>query len=633
MFKNDYKNQMDSVKPDGYIKDKIRRRLAEGNNAAPKKSRKGFAVSAAAAILCGALLFSAGVITGRHSVNIPTAAPENSLSIKTAQSYDAIYNTVKSFEPSFWEKIYNGFSGESVIQEENYAAPGGTDSGITEDSETLATGGYSETTVQVEGVDEADIVKTDGKYIYVLSSSVDGETVSIVDVTGKNPVKLSGITADGIYGSDMYLSGGRLIIIGLSEDRSDTAAVIYDVSDPAAPKEIQRCRQSGFYSESRLISGKLYLISNFMVNTAEIIKNDAKTFVPSLECGNYNGAVAADSVCFYSNCERPEYTVVSGYDIKDGSLTGTQSVLGGSCTVYASTDNIIACGYAADGKTQVARFAVADGEIELKATGELEGTLLNQFSVDEYKGCFRFVLTDYIFSGTAETFDGSAVSSSASQTAPSTTNSLVILDGNLKETGKIENLAPGEQVYSVRFMGDTAYFVTFRQVDPLFSADLSDPTSPKIIGSLKIPGFSNYLFPYGDGRLLGIGQNADESTGATGSIKLSMFDINNPAEVSETAKKDVPATYSEALYNHKATLADSGKNIIAFPAYGEVGINYFIYSFENGEFTEKLRVTLDIQGESCRGLYIDDIFYIVTPYEIQYFELDGFEPIGSLSLK
>lgn len=182
-------------------------------------------------------------------------------------------------------------------------------------------------------------------------------------------------------------------------------------------------------------------------------------------------------------------------------------------------------------------------------------------------------------------------------------------------------------------MGDTAYFVTFRQVDPLFSADLSDPTSPKIIGSLKIPGFSNYLFPYGDGRLLGIGQNADESTGATGSIKLSMFDINNPAEVSETAKKDVPATYSEALYNHKATLADSGKNIIAFPAYGEVGINYFIYSFENGEFTEKLRVTLDIQGESCRGLYIDDIFYIVTPYEIQYFELDGFEPIGSLSLK
>ncbi|MBO7151814.1 MAG: beta-propeller domain-containing protein, partial [Clostridia bacterium] len=117
-----------------------------------------------------------------------------------------------------------------------------------------------------------------------------------------------------------------------------------------------------------------------------------------------------------------------------------------------------------------------------------------------------------------------------------TVNSLRVLDKDLKEVGKIENIAPDERVYSVRFMGDTAYFVTFRQVDTLFSVDLKNPKEPKIIGALKIPGFSNYLFPFGEDKLLGIGQDADEKTGRTGGIKFSIFDISNPANVTESAK-------------------------------------------------------------------------------------------------
>ena len=184
----------------------------------------------------------------------------------------------------------------------------------------------------------------------------------------------------------------------------------------------------------------------------------------------------------------------------------------------------------------------------------------------------------------------------------------------------------------MRFMGDAAYFVTFRQVDPLFSADVSDPYNPKIIGSLKIPGFSNYLFPYGD-KLLGIGRNADERTGRAEGMKLSMFDISDPANVTEGSKTDVPASNSEALYNHKATIADFGKNIIGFPTFGDTGLNYFVYSYEDGKFVQKLKAWLDItRNQECRGLYIGKVFYIASYYELQYYNLDTFEPLGTLRL-
>ena len=181
-------------------------------------------------------------------------------------------------------------------------------------------------------------------------------------------------------------------------------------------------------------------------------------------------------------------------------------------------------------------------------------------------------------------------------------------------------------------MGDAAYFVTFRQVDPLFSADVSDPYNPKIIGSLKIPGISNYLFPYGD-KLLGIGSNADERTGRSEGMKLSMFDISDPANVTESSKTDIPAYYSESLYNHKATLADYGKNIIGFPVYGDTGLEYFVYSYENGKFVQKLNALLELKNENdCRGLYIGKVFYIAAAYELQYYDLETLNPLGTLEL-
>ena len=609
-FKDSYNNQLDNIKPDGYIKDKTRRRMAEAEEkVTPKRNGRAFFGTAVAAVLCGAILFSAGIAAGRRTVKVNTSGNTNAM--KTVTSYGDIYDIIKKFK-----------SKEYVVYE--YAEGDATNDGMATTSSSTNTKGnsssnineasseHSDTTVQVEGVDEADIVKTDGKYIYILNRGYKGKTVKIIDVTGEKPKQLKSLVTEGIYATDMYLSGDRLILLGTSESRFSVLGVIYDISDPNNPKEITRLNQSGDYNESRLIDGRLYVISNFEVNTAEIKKSQEETFVPSVTCGDYDGAVTADSVYFYDNCNYPRYTVLCGYDIKDGSLCGTQSVLGGSYTVYASTQNIITCSNPnSEGLTQVARFAIDGGKIDFKATGSLNGSLLNQFSIDEYKGYFRFVLTDYY---------------------KTRTNSLVILDGDLKETGKITDLAPDERVYSVRFMGETAYFVTFRQVDPLFSADVSDPYNPKIIGSLKIPGFSSYLFPYGD-KLLGIGRNADEQTGRAGLMKLSMFDISDPANVTEGSKTDIPAKYSEALYDHRATLADYGKNIIGFSAYGNTGLDYFVYSYEGGEFVLRLKADFDITGnQECRGLYIGKVFYIATFYELQYYDLETFEPLGTLKL-
>ena len=628
-FKDSYNNQLDNIKPDGYIKDKTRRRMEEAEErVTPKRNGRAFFGTAVAAVLCGAILFSAGIAAGRRTVKVNTSGNTNAM--KTVTSYGDIYDIIKKFKSKEYV-VYEYAEGDAT----NDGMAAGTSSANTKGNSASnineASSEHSDTTVQVEGVDEADIVKTDGKYIYILNRGYKGKTVKIIDVTGEKPKQLKSLVTEGIYATDMYLSGDRLILLGTSESRFSVLGVIYDISDPNNPKEITRLNQSGDYNESRLIDGRLYVISNFEVNTAEIKKSQEETFVPSVTCGDYDGAVTADSVYFYDNCNYPRYTVLCGYDIKDGSLCGTQSVLGGSYTVYASTQNIITCSNPnSEGLTQVARFAIDGGKIDFKATGSISGSLLNQFSIDEYKGYFRFVLTEYKTIETPYETSGTEVTAYVVET--NLTNSLVILDGDLKETGKITDLAPGERVYSVRFMGETAYFVTFRQVDPLFSADVSDPYNPQIIGSLKIPGFSSYLFPYGD-KLLGIGRNADEQTGRAGLMKLSMFDISDPANVTEGSKTDIPAKYSEALYDHRATLADYGKNIIGFSAYGNTGLDYFVYSYEGGEFVLRLKADFDITGnQECRGLYIGKVFYIATFYELQYYDLETFEPLGTLKL-
>lgn len=635
MFSDDYKKEMDKIKPDGYIKYKIRRKFIKTEETPERKSRKMYFGRVAAAVLCLCVVFTAGAVLGRQTAPvIPTA--QNTNLMKTATDYDKIYSALEAFKPSLFEKIRDYATGlknnydEGLLVEE-YAADGTLSTGTSASDTGIGDDSHSETTVQVDGVDEADIIKTDGKYIYILSNKNGKDKIKIAEI-GANPKQLSNIEiTDEFYASDLYLSDDRLVVLCGVNGKSEVTALIYDISNPGAPKQLEKCTQSGYLNTSRLIGNKLYIISNFYINVDNMVKSNTESYIPYICCSEYDGAVAPDTVNFYDDRKSPEYTVISAFNIEDSSLISTQSVLGGTETVYSSVNNIVIAGMGGEDKTQVARFKIQDGNIELKASAELKGRLLNQFSIDEYKEHFRFVLTETVISddGTV-TNNGSTVTKTLGEST--TRNSLVILDSNFKVTGKITDIAPDERVYSVRFMGDTAYFVTFRQVDPLFSVDLSDPVNPKIIGALKIPGFSNYLFPYGEGKLLGIGQNADENTGRTGGMKLSMFDISNPENVTENDKTDIPAIYSEALYNHKAVLADYSRNIIAFSAYGTYKQNcFFVYSYENGKFIKKLETETANTG-ICRGIYIGKVFYIVTDYSIEYYNIKTFEKLGTIEL-
>ncbi len=635
MFQDDYKNELDKIKPDGFTKYRIKQKLLNEANYKDNKSVKFYLGKAVAAVVCICIIFTAGAVLGRHTA--PTVNAPHTTLMKTPADYDKIYAALEGFKESFWDKLKDyttgiGYKGsdEMLIVEEystntNAAKPGTTaDTGITDNS-------YSETTTQVKGVDEADIIKTDGKYIYILSHR-DGEKRIKIVASGAAPKQLSDIVINqDVYTSNLYLNGDRLVVLCEINGKRETTALIYDISDPANPQKLQSCTQSGHLNTSRLIGNKLYLISNFYINTNQMVKSDTQSYIPYIKCGEYDAAVAPETVHIYNECKTPEYTVISAFNIKDGSLISTQSVLGGTETVYSSTDNIIVADNGYD-KTQIARFKIQDGNIELKASAELNGRLLNQFSIDEYKEHFRFVLTETkVTEEGAVTNNGSTVTKIADTTT--TVNSLIILNSDLKETGKITDIAPTERVYSVRFMGDTAYFVTFRETDPLFSVDVRNPNNPKIIGALKIPGFSNYLFPYGEGKLLGIGQDADENTGRVGNMKLSMFNISNPANVTEQDKTIIPALYSEALYNHKAVLADFNRNIIAFAANGTYRENsFFIYAYENGEFIKKLETEIQANSNICRGIYIGKTFYIVTDYSIEYYDISGFEKLGTLKL-
>ena len=200
------------------------------------------------------------------------------------------------------------------------------------------------------------------------------------------------------------------------------------------------------------------------------------------------------------------------------------------------------------------------------------------------------------------------------------------------DNGSIHNLAKDETIYSARFMGDTGYFVTYRQVDPLFSVDLSDPKNPKILGELKIPGFSEYLHPYGDGKLLGIGMDVSEDGFTTEGVKLSMFNVTDPSNVTEENKYTIEESYgTDVGYNYKGVFVDVQKNLFGFVTYHD-GVTYQLYTYDEAEGFKEV-MSRQLSGyEGSRGLYIGDVFYLVSGNMIESYSMNGFEKMDDIVL-
>ncbi|MCC8051358.1 MAG: beta-propeller domain-containing protein [Clostridiales bacterium] len=529
------------------------------------------------------------------------------------------------------EETYSGLSDADTSSSEAYVVTEDEDSGSAE-----ASSDYSSTNVQEYGVDEGDVVKTDGSYIYILRS--DGEFL-IVNVNGTdNEMELVSQTSlesdNDLTVKEMYLDGDVLNIIAreyvtsLTEEEdgtyytssaSVTALYTYDISDRSEPVLSGKVTQEGYYSDSRKAGNYIYLFSTYFPSVGDSLEES--TIAPLL-----NGAEAkAEDYYLPETLTSTECLVISSVDVTSPSEFADNKILvSGADNFYVSQENIYAVNENYENSntvTEITKFHYEDGLITGVAAGSVTGYLNDSFSMNEYDGNLRLVTTYY----------GDDISPTAAVTDWTEHNALYILDASMKQLSVISDLAAGETVRSARFLGETGYFVTFEQTDPLFSVDLSDPDNPEILGELKISGFSSYLHFYGEDLLLGLGYEADESTGSTTGLKLSMFDISDPSDVTEAAKYVIDGvTWCESLSNYKSILANAGKNIIGF--YCDNRFLIFSYDEEEG-FVQELIYDFYADGlagaadsSTMRGLYIGDTLYLAgSTFVIRFDMSNGYE--------
>lgn len=519
---------------------------------------------------------------------------------------------------------------------------------------------YSDTNLQVVGVQEADILKTDGRYIYAKGY----DCVRIIEANGKNVSLIGEIPLsqerkdDGItfslYRDELYVCGDRLVLLKVIASRkyngpSSAVVEIYDISDRSEPRLIESYSQDGDYVSSRMIGAKLYVVSRRYISRGEEIdKKNPESFVPGYELGGTRKLISADSIYINQSAEASVYStgyvVAACVDVEASpSLDSIIAALGGGDCIYSSRENMYLLspyyststenGISESGNnTAIMKFSLGGGKLELAAVGSVRGYILNQFSVDEKDGYLRIVTTASIYrwqsnNGLVEVNTDSDINDAPIQALDTKVNDLYVLDGELNIVGSITGLADDERVYSVRFDGDAAYFVTYRETDPLFSVDLSDPTAPTVLGELKLPGFSNYLHPFSDGLLFGIGVNGDEN-GNTDWMKLSMFDVSDPSNVTECSRLVLDGVYYwSALYDHKAIMVDASKNLIGFFDLSRGA--YVIYSYIGGEFVER-GVIDGIDDSSARGLYIGSYFYICGKKGLVVCDMADFDVVNTL---
>ena len=647
----------DSLEPEAIQKMLQARQEEKQQGSKTKKNKKNWkrivpiAAAACVCVIVGATGGIKQINKGNNktldAATIASAADqkETTQTLITAKDYKEIEKCIKEYNKQMARDNNSMAIGM-------YESASSSDAASAESSNVSDTGAYSDTNLRENGVGEADIVKTDGKNIYTLCRSV----VTITAIDNGSMEKLASIEQDAErYIEDIYVQDDKLVLfgtlgrqVGNSEDseaydgyyENNTYVQVYDISDPSNPKEIGNMEQSGGYNTSRIVDGYVYVLSQFHPYEDNVTARDL-WYIPEVQ----GKSIEAENIYMPQEAEGNEYTIITAFSLDNPSeKTDSKAVFGYSDVCYVSENNIyITSNYYEDSdvsRTLIRKISYTDGKLVGVAQTKIKGMLNDSFSIDEYEGNLRLVTTiDEIYSNDDimplnETADKTekAVAENVKDAVPGT-NSLYVLNDKLEIIGSIHNLAKDETIYSARFMGDTGYFVTYRQVDPLFSVDLSDPENPKILGELKIPGFSEYLHPYGDGLLLGIGMEDDGNDEKDRRVKLSMLDISDPSNVKEIDKivlKD--SYYSTAFEDYKSVLADAEKNLIGFFTYGERE-TYHIYGYDRVHgFTCKMQETTGKYAWHVRGVYLQDTFYLIDGNQIESYRLADFEKVDDLIL-
>ena len=513
--------------------------------------------------------------------------------------------------------------------------------------------GHSTTNVQVQGVDEGDVVKTDGSYLYHIA----GNKVLITRAWPASSLEIAReIQVDGFFPSTLYVDDKYLVIIGGQTEKSpeapenadccwpwmptNTRVMVYDLADK---DNIQLCRDfslDGFTVTSRKKDNFLYLVNSQYTFR---IMEDGKPQLPwykDSEEGGKETVIGYDEICYFPDGEVSDYIMFAALDLEGGKLE-VDTYLGWAQNIYMSQNHLyIALTEGFNGNTSIYRFAVDGIKMEYKGKGTVSGFPLNQFAMDEHKGHFRIATTEHKEDGPV--------------------NNIYVLDEQMNVAGEIKGLAPGETIYAARFMGDMGYLVTFEMMDPLFAIDLSNPKKPKVLGELKIPGFSNYLHPLDDKHLLGLGQDTEinEFEGrefvVTKGLKLAIFDVsdvNNPREEHVVVLGD-SGSWSEALYDHKAVFFHKG--VLAIPAGITKGKNWEANLVFQGALFFDIDLAKGIQelgriahtppegqeegiyywpGANIRRIVqIEDVYYTISDSQVMAHNADTFNKLAELNL-
>lgn len=607
------------------------------------------------------ILFSAIIVLSERK---ETQVPQTIVSNEGAKQDKVNLETVGNFE-NFYKVIKERYNSDSMLEGECKLILEDSTTNAERDSETK----NSKTNTQVNNVDEADIVKVDGNYIYYVSN----KKLVIIDAhTPEASEKISEINYKdtNFNPREVYVKGQKIIVIGneydnscktevistedvtatdierVQESKPKSGMIIYDISNIKEPKETRRVMIEGNYISSRMIEDNIYYVANKYIATSNIQKNkmedlDEDKYKPVYQdtavsqeekCINY------DLIYYFPETQDSSYLMLAGLNINNNEEAEIRTFLGAGQYIYSSEKNMYIAtnkttygkGYEVlGGTTHLLKIELNNGKFNFKAECNIDGQVNNQFSMDENKDTFRIATT----TGNIWVDE-------------TTANNLYILNDKLEEIGRVENFGKEEKIYSVRYVENKAYVVTFKQTDPLFVIDLSESTKPQILGELKIPGYSTYLHPYDDTHLIGFGYDTKENGTRviTNGLKMSMFDIsdfNNPQELFKISIGDSKYTYSELLYNHKALLFSKEKNIIAFPLYSSSGrktnSRAAIYNIDlekgfslKGEISN---VTNKYEENVKRIVFANDTFYTFSDSLVKVANMDTLEVVKEFTIK
>ncbi|MGQ9506585.1 MAG: beta-propeller domain-containing protein [Candidatus Bathycorpusculaceae bacterium] len=569
------------------------------------------------AILLGSLCYNLGVIpeTGEHVQPPPPIEPSPQPSptvLKTFSSQDELRKFLTNTSTVLGEFLFLGPFDSKILGVYPIEAEART-----------ANVEYSTTNVQVAGVDEADIVKTDGEYIYVVS----GNNVSILKAYPPEEAELvSKIVYNDTYPVGIFVSQShdRLAVLGCQYFipskfyygfyymNVKTRIDLYDVSDKTTPVFLKNFTISGSYFNSRRIGDYVY----FVVSQPTYIIYDT-VILPKIYTKEGIKEINATQIYYYNaSDEYYLYTTIVAFNMQNATEEATYKtiMLGGRSCMYVSLNNVYITFQENYQNTTIYRIRIENSTITPEAVGSVFGHPLNQFSMDEYDGYFRIATTAWV-NGVPQ-------------------NNLYVLDMNLSIIGRLENFAPsGERMDSARFIEDRCYLSTSTpRKDPFFVIDVKNATEPRVLGNLSIPGFTRYLHPYDENHIIGLGMDGSN-------VKISVYDVSNVSAPENIAEYKIEGywSYTMALTEHKAFLFDKTKELLAIPLEYK-SLWYGVYVFKiNLEEGLTLRGNVTHQENDAyyyitRALYIDNVLYTVSNIKVQMNNLENLEFIREVRL-